>query len=85
MMLTTDKRFLLLDDGNWDLRNRHTSDKVVTVEDDEEETELDDSVKSKDEQDDVDFDIEQDEDFDDTDDDLKDLVILDEDELDLDE
>ena len=86
MMLTTDKRFLLLDDGNWDLRSRHTSDKIVTVEDEEEETELEDSaVKAKDETDEIDYDLEQDDEFDDTDDDLKDLVILDEDELDLEE
>ncbi|MBR6949538.1 MAG: DNA-directed RNA polymerase subunit delta, partial [Bacilli bacterium] len=37
--LATDKRFILLKDGTWDLRNRHTSDKVVKIadEDDEEE------------------------------------------------
>ena len=29
--LTTDKRFLLLEDGKWDLRKRHTSDNVITA------------------------------------------------------
>ena len=36
--LTTDKRFLLVD-GSWDLRNRHTSDKVLSSVDDEEDEE----------------------------------------------
>ena len=46
-LLTTDKRFILLEDGTWDLRSRHTSDKIVKVtedddeEDDEEENDAD--------------------------------------------
>ena len=41
--LTTDKRFLLVD-GLWDLRSRHTSDKVLSsVEDDEEEKQLEEN------------------------------------------
>ena len=39
MMLTTDKRFILLEDGCWDLRSRHNSDKIVKIE--EEDDELD--------------------------------------------
>ena len=35
--LTTDKRFILLEDGKWDLRSRHTSDKVIKVDDEEDE------------------------------------------------
>ena len=86
MMLTTDKRFLLLDDGKWDLRSRHTSDKIVTVEEDEEETELEEATtKIKDDQEEPDYDVDQDDEYDDNDDDLADLVILDEDELDLEE
>ncbi len=87
MMLTTDKRFILLGDGNWDLRDRHTSDKVVIVEDEDDDSELEESTgKLKDDDDiDDDYDLDQDDEFDDSDDDLKDLVILDEDELDLDE
>lgn len=86
MMLTTDKRFILLEDGCWDLRSRHTSDKIVKIEDDDDELDQEEmSVKSKDEQSDEDesYDIDNDntdDDFDD-DDDLKDLVILDEEEL----
>ena len=87
MMLTTDKRFILLEDGYWDLRSRHTSDKIVKIEEDDDELDQEEmSVKSKDEQSDEDesYDIDNDyadDDFDDDDDDLKDLVILDEEEL----
>ena len=87
MMLTTDKRFFLLEDGWWDLRSRHTSDKIVKIEEDDDELDQEEmSVKSKDEQSDEDesYDIDNDntdDDFNDDDDDLKDLVILDEEEL----
>ena len=80
--LTTDKRFILLEGGKWDLRSRHTSDKLVKVEDDdddESEEEEEDEIESTE----TDYDsIESDEDdLDDEDDDLKDLVVLDEDEM----
>ena len=83
--LATDKRFILVD-GIWDLRKRHTSDKVITVEDEEEEDieeVRDDMEVVEDEYGDEytdDRDVETD--FDDTDDDdLADLVVLDEDDL----
>ena len=85
--LTTDKNFLLLDDGKWDLRKRHTSDKVAKAEDqDEEEEEEEEELEVKDELDeeeDFDSQISDEDDFDDGDDDLKDLVVLDEEELEL--
>lgn len=87
--LTTDKRFLLLEDGKWDLRTRHTSDKVVTApdqdeEDDEEELEAkEDDIEE--ETDNYDSTVSDEDDFDDNDDDLKDLVVLDEEELELEE
>lgn len=85
--LATDKRFILLEDGTWDLRSRHTSDKVVKIseEDDEEDEEQD---EDQDEQDDDlledSYDDTDDEDYDeDTNEELKDLVVIDEDELEL--
>ncbi len=84
--LTTDKRFLLLEDGTWDLRSRHTVDKIVKgVEEDDEELEDIVSEEEEEEAESMDFDINGDDEetFDDTDDDLKDLVVLDEDELEL--
>ncbi len=85
--LATDKRFILLEDGTWDLRSRHTSDKVVKVtdEDDEEEEEIEEEKEESDEDDMEDhFDDTEDEDYDeDTNEELKDLVVIDEDELEL--
>lgn len=86
--LTTDKRFILLDDGKWDLRNRHTSDKLVKIieedEDDvEEETNSEDEIEEQDDGYDTIDNDNDDDDIDDDDDDLKDLVVLDEDELEL--
>ena len=85
--LTTDKRFILLD-GVWDLRKRHTSDKIIVDSIEEDDIELDeikeDDGTIEDEYGDeyTDDAIVSDE-FDDTDDDdLSDLVVLDEDELD---
>ena len=85
--LTTDKRFLLLEDGSWDLRCHHTSDKIVKAsEDDDEEIEesKDDEEKDEIEEDNYDSGDEED-DYDETEDDLKDLVVIDEDELELEE
>ncbi len=91
--LATDKRFVLLDDGTWDLRDHHTSDKVVILKDDEledehHEDELEDEEEVIIEEEEIHFDSVQNidnDDFDDKDDDLKDLVIIDEDELELEE
>ena len=49
--LATDKRFILLDDGTWDLRSRHTSDKVKTIseEDEEDENDMEDEDIEEDE------------------------------------
>ena len=91
--LATDKRFVLLDNGKWDLRSNHTSDKVLKLKlDDEDEDE--DEEKEEDEEDENDYsDIEEDN-YDDTEDEeydeetneeLKDLVVIDEDELELEE
>lgn len=83
MMLTTDKRFILLDDGCWDLRSKHTSDKFLKVEEDDDDLDNEESGLKKDEQDDQNDDYDLNDEYDDDDDDFKDLVILDEDELDL--
>ena len=85
--LATDKRFILLKDGTWDLRSRHTSDKVVKISDDDEEdeeTQEEDEDKEEDEIEEDDFDDTEPEDYDeDTNEELKDLVILDEEDLEL--
>ena len=84
--LTTDKRFLLVD-GLWDLRSRHTSDKVLVDatddELDEEEYEESEDIELETEEDEFEEDIDSDASYDEDDDGLGDLVVLDEDELDV--
>lgn len=84
--MATDKRFIMVD-SVWDLRKRHTSDKVIIDETEDDEEELEEN------RDDVDLvedeygdeyteETDVDTDFDDSDDDdLADLVVLDEDDL----
>ena len=86
--LTTDKRFLLVD-GLWDLRSRHTSDKVLVVADDDEieddeEFDESDEMDIETEEDSFEDDIDGDTSYDEDDDGLGDLVVLDEDEMDID-
>ena len=88
MSLTKDKRFVLLEDGNWDLRNRHTSDKISKHDDedddDDEEEEATDVKEDIPEDDETDFDADDNYEDDDSED-LKDLIVIDEDELELEE
>lgn len=84
--LTTDKRFVLLD-GLWDLRCRHTSDKVLVKIDEEEEEIEEENLEDEDledeiEEDSYDSDDNSEDTFGDTDD-LGDLVVIDEEDLDL--
>jgi len=91
--LSTDKRFILLDNGKWDLRVNHTSDKVIKItdededEEEEEEDQYDDTIPQEDDIDSIEEDSYDDADDarfdDDSNDELKDLVIIDEDELEL--
>ena len=85
--LSTDKRFILLENGTWDLRNRQKSDKVIkaVVDDEEEDEELEDQITEEEDEDEEDsYDDKDDEEYDEeTNEELKDLVIIDEDELEL--
>lgn len=77
--LTTDKRFILLDSAEWDLKEAHSVKTIIDDEDDEEgeeeetEEEEDEAVSNDEE----DFD-----DIDDAIDDLEDLVVVTEEEMD---
>lgn len=78
-VLSTDQRFIMLKEGFWDLKSRHTVNNIVIDEEDEE-----DVLESVlDEQDDFEEEpsndtyYEEDETEDQVDDDLKDLVIID--------
>ena len=86
--LATDKRFVLLEDGTWDLRSRHTSDKVAKVADEEDEEDIEEKENEEEEETDSlaedSYDDTDESDYDDeTNEELKDLVVIDEDELEL--
>ncbi len=80
-LLATEKRFIQLEKGYWDLRENHTAE--INIKELEEELEDDDVTEEKEDEDmeehESDFydDIDETDD-DDTDDDLRDLVIVDE-------
>jgi len=86
--ISTDKDFILLDNGKLDLRVNHkSSSNIDEDEEDDEDLEEEDNVSQSD------MDMSEEDNYDDTDDaysddstdeDLKDLVIIDEDELELD-
>ena len=85
--LATDKRFILLDNGKWDLRSNHTSDKVIKVlsEDEEDEEDEEDIEEEEEDIEEDNFDDTEEEYDEDTNEELKDLVVLDEEELELEE
>ncbi len=79
--LTTDKRFVLLDNAEWDLKEFHSVAKIVDEEDEEDEsTDTEESEKEEVETEDEAV-IGNEEEYDDDDDDLSDLAILTEEEL----
>lgn len=75
-LLSTDKRFVMLEKGYWDLSNKHMKSVIIEDEEDydieEEIEEIEDPETEEDNYDDNDEDNE-----DDTDNDLSDLVIID--------
>jgi len=75
--LTTDKRFLALADGNWDLKERHST-KVVIEDEDDIDMEVEDTTGDVEEEEDITTDYDENEDY--ADDDLEDLVVIDTDE-----
>ena len=83
-VLSTDQRFLMLENGLWDLKTKHSVKVVVDNEDEEEDVEedldLEDLNEEQEEEEDIFQDDNDDDDLTDDDDDLKDLVIIDEDE-----
>ena len=87
--LATDKRFVLLENGKWDLRSNHKSDSLIKISDsteEDEDEEDDDDEEDLDKQEDlsVEDSYDDDDDYDeDTNEELKGLVVIDEDELEL--
>ncbi len=78
-LLSTDKKFIMLDKGYWDLRSKHAPKLVI---DDEEDTAMDlveddvEEIEEEEEEKDLFYDADSDDDEDE--DDLQDLVIVDE-------
>ena len=85
--MTTDKRFILLENAEWDLKDKHKVEIVLDEDDEDDEfldEDLDESEESEEVEDNVDesVDITDDEvDLDDEDDDLEDLTIVDDDNM----
>ena len=84
-VLSTDHRFIMLENGLWDLKTKHSTKVIIDAdeEDDEEEIEEDidlEEIENDDEEKDIYADDDDSDDLTDDDDDLKDLVIIDEDE-----
>lgn len=81
--LTIDKRFVLLDNAEWDIRDNHKIELVV----DDDEEEMDETEESEEENEEEMDETEEeedidsmDDDLDDVDDDLEDLAIIDDEE-----
>lgn len=85
--LTTSKEFILLNDGNWDLRMNHSvkidMDDIYDDSDSVDEDEIDEEV-NEDNYEDDNYDDNLDDDVSDLNDDYDDLTIVDEEELDED-
>ena len=80
-VLTTDHRFIMLENGLWDLKTKHSTKIVIDNEEEdliEEDIEIDEEPEE--ENDNIYSDDDDDDDITDDDDDLKDLVIIDEDD-----
>ncbi len=87
--LTTDKRFILLDNAEWDLKDKHKVEIILDDEDDEEAYEDDENYDEEDDENDGNMsestEITDDEVDLDDDDDMEDLTIVDDDELEQDD
>ena len=84
--LTTSKEFILLNDGNWDLRENHSvkidMDDIYDDSDTEVEDEIEDEISEEDNYEDDSYEDDLSDEVDDLNDDYDDLTIVDENELD---
>ena len=78
-LLTTDKRFIMLEDGYWDLREHHNPQVIIDDEEDEELiNDVEEEMHEEEEEEDIFYDTDTDDDL--PDDELEDLVVIDVDE-----
>ena len=79
-VLSTDHRFIMLENGLWDLKTKHSTKVIIDNDEDEEiEEDIEEEIEETEEEKDI-YNDDDNDDIDDDDDDLKDLVIIDEDE-----
>lgn len=79
-LLSTDKRFLMLEKGFWDLKENHKTNVIIDEEEDiEEEIKDEEEIETEEVEEEISYDDDILDD-DDTEDDLKDLVIMDDSE-----
>lgn len=81
-LLSTDKRFIMLEKGFWDLKDNHSTQIIIDEDEEEEEEEIlpeEEEIEDSLDEDEINYDDDKVDD-DDDDDDLKDLVILDDSE-----
>ncbi len=81
-VLSTDQRFIMLENGLWDLKTKHVSKVVIDNDEEDEEEEIVEDIEEEEEKEEEDIysDDDDSDDLNDDDDDLSDLVIIDEDE-----
>jgi len=82
-ILSTDKKFTMLENGYWDLRAKHNVEIVIDEDEDESLSEVAEDIDEEDievEEDEEDIFYEADDTDDEADDDLQDLVVIDVDE-----
>lgn len=78
-VLSTDHRFIMLENGLWDLKTKHSTKVIIDNDEDEDYEEVED-ISDEDSEEEKDIYNEDEPDDIEDDDDLKDLVIIDEDE-----
>ena len=80
-LLSTDKRFIMLEKGFWDLKDRHSNKIKLDIEEDEDEEEIglvEEEVEEDEDEDNTEINYDDDSlDDDPEEDDLKDLVVID--------
>ena len=77
-LLSTNKKFIMLDKGYWDLRSKHAPKVVIDDEEDVSSDLVEDDITEDEEEDETDIFYESDSDDDEEEDDLQDLVVVDE-------
>lgn len=78
-LMSTNKKFIMLENGYWDLQTRHKLDVVIEEDDEEEEISDEEEIEEETEEEDIFYDNE-DETEDVEEDDLADLVVIDSDD-----